>query len=96
VNCVPARRVAASLALLATAAPFVPLAAYGNTGLPLDEGAGLFAEPISSEEYAKQALAWLALGARLVGGCCGTTALHVAALAGRLRATEAARRLRRP
>ncbi|MHB1047541.1 MAG: homocysteine S-methyltransferase family protein [Thermoanaerobaculia bacterium] len=87
VNCVPARRLAASLARLASAAPGVPLAAYGNTGLPLDEAAGLFAEPISPEEYAAVGERWLSLGARLVGGCCGTTALHVAALAGRLRAT---------
>lgn len=84
VNCVPARRLAASLALLASAAPGVPLAAYGNTGLPLDEAAGAFAEPIAPAEYAGAALAWVALGARLVGGCCGTGAGHVAALAARL------------
>jgi len=83
VNCVPARRLGASLALLAAAAPGLPLAAYGNTGLPLDEAAGLFAEPIPPEEYAEEARAWVALGARLVGGCCGTRAAHVAALAAR-------------
>jgi len=86
VNCVPARRLAASLALLAAAAPQLPLAAYGNTGLPVDEAAGLFEEPIAPEEYAGAALSWVGLGARLVGGCCGTGAAHVAALAGRLRA----------
>jgi S-methylmethionine-dependent homocysteine/selenocysteine methylase len=85
VNCVPARRLAASLALLAAVAPGVPLAACGNTGLPLDEAEGSFAEPIGPEEYAGAALSWLALGARLVGGCCGTGAEHVAALAARLR-----------
>lgn len=95
VNCVPARRLAASLSHLAAVAPGLPLAAYGNAGLPLDEAAGLFAEPIFPEEYAAVAERWLSLGARLVGGCCGTTALHVAALADRLRATETARRLRR-
>ena len=86
VNCVPARRLAASLAPLAGALPSLPLAAYGNTGLPLDEARGLFEEPISPEEYASTALSWVALGARLVGGCCGTGAPHAAALAGRLRA----------
>ncbi len=90
VNCVPARRLAASLARLAAAAPGVPLAAYGNTGLPLDEAAGLFAEPVSPAEYAAVAERWRSLGARLVGGCCGTGAGHVAALAGRLRATDVA------
>ncbi|MCX7807738.1 MAG: homocysteine S-methyltransferase family protein [Deltaproteobacteria bacterium] len=29
-------------------------------------------------------LAWAALGARLVGGCCGTTPAHVAAVAAAL------------
>lgn len=81
VNCVPARRLGASLSLLAAAAPGVPLAAYGNTGLPVDEGAGLSAEPIAPDAYAAEALGWIALGARLVGGCCGTGAPHVAALA---------------
>lgn len=89
VNCVPARRLAASLALLAAAVPGLPLAAWGNMGLPVDEAAGLFAEPISPKEYAVVAERWLALGARLVGGCCGTTARHVSALAGRLRAPAA-------
>jgi S-methylmethionine-dependent homocysteine/selenocysteine methylase len=86
VNCVPARRLAASLARLAETAPGLPLAAYGNAGLPLDEEAGLFAEPISPEEYAAVAERWIALGARLVGGCCGTGAGHVAAVASRLAA----------
>ncbi|HMM33315.1 MAG TPA: homocysteine S-methyltransferase family protein [Thermoanaerobaculia bacterium] len=83
VNCVPARRLAASLVCLAAAAPGVPLAAYANTGLPIDEAAGAFAEPISPEEYATVAERWLSLGARLVGGCCGTGAGHVEALASR-------------
>lgn len=89
VNCVPARRLAASLALLAAATPGLPLAAYGNAGLPLDEAAGLFAEPIAPDAYAEEALSWVALGARLVGGCCGTGAAHVAALAPRLRSAAA-------
>jgi S-methylmethionine-dependent homocysteine/selenocysteine methylase len=84
VNCVPARRLGASLALLAAAAPELPLAAYGNTGLAVDEALGAFAEPIEPLEYAEVALSWLALGARVVGGCCGTRAEHVAALAATL------------
>ena len=88
VNCVPARRLGASLALLAAAAPGLPLAAYGNTGLPVDEQAGHFAEPIEPAGYAEAGLSWVALGARLVGGCCGTRAEHVAALAARLRASR--------
>lgn len=84
VNCVPARRLGASLALLAAAAPGVPLAAYGNTGLPVDEALGAFAEPIAPVDYAELALSWITMGARVVGGCCGTRAEHIAALAAAL------------
>ncbi|HYN43786.1 MAG TPA: homocysteine S-methyltransferase family protein [Thermoanaerobaculia bacterium] len=92
VNCIPARRLGTSLALLAAAAPGVPLAAYGNTGLALDEVQGDFTEPIAPLDYAELALPWIALGARIVGGCCGTRAEHVAALAARLGAADHAPR----
>ncbi|MEO8053582.1 MAG: homocysteine S-methyltransferase family protein [Acidobacteriota bacterium] len=71
VNCVAARSLAGDLARLAAAAPGVPLAAYGNT----------FGAPIAPGDYAALAGEWVRLGARLVGGCCGTTAAHTAALA---------------
>ena len=93
VNCVPARRLGASLALLAAAAPGVPLAAYGNPGIAIDEALGVFSEPIAPADYAQLALSWIALGARVAGGCCGTRAEHVAALAARL---HSARRAPRP
>jgi S-methylmethionine-dependent homocysteine/selenocysteine methylase len=81
INCVPARRLGAALVALAEKLPHeVPLVAYGNTGLPLDEAAGLFSEPITPDDYAVCAAEWIARGARLVGGCCGTTAAHVVAL----------------
>lgn len=92
VNCVPARRLGSSLALLAAAAPGVPLAAYGNPGLAIDEALGIYAEPIAPGSYAELALSWIALGARVVGGCCGTRAEHVAALAARLQAVRRAPR----
>ncbi|HEY3350220.1 MAG TPA: homocysteine S-methyltransferase family protein [Thermoanaerobaculia bacterium] len=71
VNCVPARSLAADLARLAAAAPGVPLAAYGNT----------FGDPVPPENDAALAAEWVRLGARLAGGCCGTTAAHTAAVA---------------
>ena len=86
INCVPARRLGADLARLAAAAPGMPLAAYGNTGRAIDEARGIYPEPIEPAEYAALAGTWVASGARLVGGCCGTTAAHVAALSFRLHA----------
>ena len=84
INCVPAARLAADLGRLAAAAPGVPLAAYGNLGLPGDEKGWAFTEELSPEEYAEHAGRWLALGARIVGGCCGTRAEHTRGLRKRL------------
>jgi S-methylmethionine-dependent homocysteine/selenocysteine methylase len=58
----------------------VPLAAYGNLGPPTGEDRTVFTEDVSPEEYAILARDWLAAGARIVGGCCGTTTAHTAAL----------------
>jgi homocysteine S-methyltransferase len=80
INCVPARRLAADLARLAAAAPGVPLAAYGNLGRPAAEDARIFTETVAPEEYAVLAREWIRIGARIVGGCCGTTAAHTDAL----------------
>ncbi len=70
INCVAARALGADLALLAAAAPGIPLAAYGN----------VYGDPVAPEDYAHLAGTWLGLGARLVGGCCGTTAAVTRAL----------------
>ena len=80
INCVPARRLTFDLTRLAVSAPDVPLGAYGNLGMPEDEAGWRFTEELSPEQYAGCARRWLGLGARLVGGCCGTTAAHTAAL----------------
>ena len=80
VNCVPARRLAFDLSRLVDAAWDVPLGAYGNLGLPEDESGWRFTNELSPDAYAETARRWLALGARLIGGCCGTTPAHTAAL----------------
>jgi len=80
INCVPAARLAGDLAVLAAAAPGVPLLAYGNLGLPDDSRGWAFTEELSPEEYAETARGWIERGARIVGGCCGTTPAHSRAL----------------
>ena len=79
INCVPAESLRADLRCLADALPGYPLAAYGNLGKP---GAklGQFTLELSPEDYARVASSWLEAGARIVGGCCGTTPGHTAAL----------------
>ena len=80
INCVPAARLAGDLERLAAAAPGVPLAAWGNLGLPEDGKGWAFTEELSPEAYAGHARRWLELGARIVGGCCGTRPDHTRAL----------------
>lgn len=80
VNCVPAGRLAADLARVASAVPGKLLGAWGNLGPPADEDETRFEAEIPPDDYAALAREWVALGARLVGGCCGTTAAHTAAV----------------
>jgi homocysteine S-methyltransferase len=80
INCVPARRLAADLERLAAGASGVPLGAYGNLGLPADDVGWRFSDELSPDAYAEEASGWLAIGSRIVGGCCGTTAEHTAAI----------------
>ena len=80
INCVPARRLGQDLARLARAASGRPLVAYGNLGLPSDGPGWRFAEELAPEDYAREAVRWIDLGARIVGGCCGTTPAHTRAL----------------
>jgi S-methylmethionine-dependent homocysteine/selenocysteine methylase len=75
VNCVSSARIGEEIARLHTAVNPMPLAVYGNT---LSDGD-------SPEAYAGRAAGWVASGAQIVGGCCGTGAAHIAALKKALR-----------
>jgi len=80
VNCVPARALRRDLRRVAECAASLPLVAYGNLGPPTDPEGLRFTDDLAAEDYAVLAKDWLDLGARLIGGCCGTTAAHTAAL----------------
>jgi 5-methyltetrahydrofolate--homocysteine methyltransferase len=61
----------------------LPLWAKPNAGLPvLEDGCTVFRE--TPEQMAAQAPALRAAGARIIGGCCGSTPAHVRALAAAL------------
>jgi homocysteine S-methyltransferase len=66
----------------------VPLAIQPNAGFPKRVG-GRIVYPLASPElfsdFAREAVA---LGARIIGGCCGTTPQHIAAVARTLRAAQ--------
>lgn len=56
------------------------LTAYPNAGVPKSVG-GRLVYPFSPEDFAESARDMIEEGARLIGGCCGTTPEHIAALA---------------
>jgi len=66
----------------------LPLGAYPNLGHYADSG-WQHDERIGPDEYAELALRWRSQGAQIVGGCCGTTPAHIAAVRRRLAGTRA-------
>jgi 5-methyltetrahydrofolate--homocysteine methyltransferase len=69
---------------LAAGAPGLPLVAKANAGRPVVAADGSSVYPGAPAEAAAHALRAVAAGARIVGGCCGTTPAHVAAIASAL------------
>jgi S-methylmethionine-dependent homocysteine/selenocysteine methylase len=78
VNCLPASNVMACLPVLAGAG--LPFGAYANLGAPDDATGFRRSESLSPTDFAAAAAAWVGAGARLVGGCCGTTPAHIEAI----------------
>lgn len=60
-----------------------------NAGLPELRG-NVTVFPLGPEEFARKTAAFAGLGARILGGCCGTTPQHLAALSRTLRGMECA------
>ena len=52
-----------------------------NAGLPTLNEDGSPVYDISPEEMGAQVEQWINLGARIIGGCCGTTPAHLRAIA---------------
>ena len=85
VNCLPPANVTPCLAVLASSG--LPFGCYANLGAPDDVTGFRRSDELAPEGFADCAASWLAAGARLVGGCCGTTPEHIRAIARRLHAT---------
>ena len=86
VNCAPPEDLAAAVGEL-DAASDLPTGAYAHIG-KFDPPSWKFefhpqfaeTEAWPPDRYAAQALGWIAAGARVIGGCCGTGPAHIAAL----------------
>ena len=68
--------------LVTQMAPYArcPLMVQPNAGLPRMEADGSTVYDVSPGEFAQAMRGILAAGARVIGGCCGTTPEHIAAL----------------
>jgi len=79
INCVSYQSIHEPLSTLASAWNGV-FGCYANTGDPLhDVEDSLYEQKLF--EFADYAKTWTAAGARIVGGCCGTTPDHIFAIA---------------
>ena len=65
--------------------PGFPIWAKPNAGLPRMDEDNLAVYDLLPEEMGKAACRYVELGARIVGGCCGTTPAHVAEIVRALR-----------
>ncbi len=73
INCVPVREVAQALRAIP---PQEELAVFPSAGLPM-AGEGTY--PDFPDDFARAASELPEAGARVIGGCCGTTPAHIAA-----------------
>lgn len=68
---------------LRAAAPDVPILVHANAGLPKNVN-GIDVFPETPDEMAAQVSELVAAGANIIGGCCGTSPDHIAAMKARL------------
>lgn len=85
VNCTPAMRTLEYVQAIASRNVGVPLGAYANAGRADEhlgwQTTGEFASrERGAARYRELALKWVQAGATLIGGCCGTSPRHIAAL----------------
>ncbi len=79
INCVSTAAMRDALETLISCSP-VPVGCYPNVGTPQVDGARAYAE-VGPDEFVREALRWRSMGARMLGGCCGTTPDWISALA---------------
>jgi len=79
VNCGRPERLSSAVAAIASMG--IQTGAYGNVGAPCERH-GWNSEGLSAPgPYAETVRGWLKSGAKVIGGCCGTTPAHIDVLA---------------
>jgi len=86
INCTPSTTISQPFGELKASAQSVPgrtlpiVGLYANIGHTDDVQGWTSTDDVAPLEYAQLAASWLRQGARLVGGCCGTTPAHIGAV----------------
>jgi len=78
VNCSFGPDQLASLVKNMRAVSHIPIVAKPNAGLPAIDDRGMAVYSMGPEEFAGHMQKLVDAGASIVGGCCGTTAAHIA------------------
>lgn len=78
INCLPPSAVDAALGPLAASG--LPFGVYANLGAPYPNAPDQRVEDHDPASFLACAHTWVAHGARMIGGCCGTTPAHIRAL----------------
>ncbi len=81
VNCIPADGAEAMLRELQGGAAEISCGVFANVGRPDPDQGWVNTDAVDPQRYADHAERWLATGAKLIGGCCGTTPEHIRRLA---------------
>ena len=90
INCLPVDHVTGMISWLRDFTE-LPLGVYPNLG-HLAGSRWRFDEEIDPAAYAELALEWREEGAQIIGGCCGVTAEHIAAVAKAVAGTKPGRK----
>lgn len=77
-NCAPPDDITAGMRELSPQAK-VPTGTYAHIGR-FDPPEWMFTDEYPPARYAQESAGWKKMGARILGGCCGTTPEHIAAL----------------
>ena len=80
VNCLPASAVAPCLPILRGSG--IPFGVYTNLGEPTEEGGFRSKGAHGAADFAAHTRRWIDAGAKIIGGCCGTTPEHIRAADG--------------
>ena len=90
VNCLPPSEVDACLSTLRDSGR--PFGVYANLGAPDDSTGFRRSEETTPDDFALHIGRWLEAGARLVGGCCGTTPAHLRSVVAKVRTRKTRQR----